>query len=263
LRQGEWLLTPFILVFAVWAQLAMQEELHDGVHYRLLKARWANEWLSRFYGYSIGLSLEQFRQLHLRHHRYFGVPDDPDYIWYAKCPVGTSGWFVFLARNFLVINAIVGLTHADLPSKIDVEGSLFAKIAVQLVLLLILAVLIHPLAYFVFWLIPLFTLSYGIGKTRTLLEHWNPDSWTHPITGTQAIGAFFNFESGIQSQLFGAPFGYNYHATHHQIPSIPNVALTNLPDDYPEIFPAFLVKNTTYFARIRDVLRYSNAQANT
>jgi hypothetical protein len=104
-------------------------------------------------------------------------------------------------------------------------------------------------------------LSYGIGKIRTLLEHWNPETWVHPITGTPAIGALFNFESGAESQLFGAPFGYNYHATHHQMPAIPNYSLTYLPDDYPEIFPKSLVKNTTYFARIRDVIRYSNLAA--
>lgn len=242
-------------VLASWIQLAIIEELHDGYHYRLLSSRYANELLTGLYARSVGISMTTARAAHHRHHRYFGTADDPDYRVYAQCPRGWNGWLTFAAVYFSGYGALKSLVKQQGIS-VAAETSrrqLVEALVFHAVLFGISAVWLHPAAYVLFWAAPLLTLTFGVGRFRTMVDHWTPEPWTDPRIGTEFRGALYNFDGVFQRHLAGAPFGYQYHGLHHLIPSIPNYNLEKAVEaDY--LCPPELVRTTTYYARLREML---------
>ncbi len=251
----------FIAAFLVmtWTQHAIMEELHDGSHYRLASERKVNEYLAQLYGSLIGISLVNYRIRHKLHHRHFGTEQDPDLSQYKTCPVGLKEWGSYLFVNFTgygALKSLVTLQSTLSAGKPSLQHPGFT-IVVQLFLLIVGVVLNLPLFYFFFWFAPLLTLTYGISHFRTLLEHWNAETWLDPKTGEICYGAFYDFTRGVQSHLFGAPFGYNRHGTHHSVPSVPNYNLSKIEHEDYRVVPEHLIRSTTFFARLRAVLRLS------
>ncbi|MEP6988274.1 MAG: fatty acid desaturase, partial [Chloroflexota bacterium] len=241
----------FILAFliATWAQHAIGEELHDGSHYRLASSRRVNEYLASLYGSLSGISLMNYRARHKLHHRYFGTALDPDFPQYKTCPMGLKAWATYLFVNFSGYGAIKSLVtfQSNLSTGKPSWQHPGFTVVMQLFLLILGILLNVPIFYFLFWFVPLLTLTYGVSHFRTMLEHWNAETWQDPTTGEICYGAFYDFDSGIQSQLFGAPFGYNHHGTHHSLPSIPNYNLDKIAyEDYREV-PQNLIRKTTFF----------------
>lgn len=251
----------FIIAFLIasWAQHAIGEELHDGSHYRLASSRRVNENLAGLYGSLTGVSLNNYRIRHKLHHRYFGTALDPDLPQYKTCPVGLKAWAMYLFINFSGYGAIKSLVtfQSSLSTGKPSWQHPGFTIVVQFILLVIGIILNMPIFYFLFWFVPLLTLTYGISHFRTMLEHWNAETWQDPTSGETCYGAFYDFESGVQSHLFGAQFGYSKHGTHHSLPSVPNYNLDKIThEDYREI-PETLIRRTTFFTRLGEMLSLS------
>jgi fatty acid desaturase len=247
------LLIGFIMTS--WTQLAMIEELHDGYHFRLLTSRRANEILTILYACSVGISVAYARVSHQRHHRYFGSPDDPDYPIYRTCPTGVAGWLKYVTVHFSGCAAVQGLLRRQgiasggTPDLQHPGGT----IVLQCSLFGIFSLLVHPAAYIIFWLVPLLTLTFGMGRFRTMMDHWTPEPWIDPRLGKPFLGALYNFDGVFQRHIVGAQFGYNYHGMHHLAPSIPNYNLEKATEaDY--LCPSELVRTTTYYERLKEML---------
>jgi fatty acid desaturase len=251
-------LPDYIIAFliATWAQHAIFEELHEGAHYRLVSVRHINEQLTGFYGSLIGISVGNFRARHNMHHRYFGTSQDPDLPQYQTCPIGVKAWLRYLAENFTGYGAVKSLLGAKstLTTGAPSRQHPGLTLALQLMLFALGVAVGLPFFYFIFWFAPLITLTYGISHFRTLLEHYNTQTWLDPVTGETCYGAFYDFSPGIQRHLLGAQFGYNYHGSHHAEPSIPNYNLNQIAhEDYREV-PENLIRSTTYLTRISEIL---------
>lgn len=252
------------ILAGVWTQHAAAEEIHDGVHLRVLSKPARNDLLSSLYSSLIGVSFVEFRREHLRHHRYFGTPQDPDFAKYAKAPGSLGDWVRYFGLYFCGIAAARRLLAAAANGGSAAGShSLFGQhpagtAAAQLALLGIGAVLVNPLWYILCWAGPLFTVTYGITQFRTLLEHWSPYSWVNGKTGERKIGGLFNLEGSVQRNLMAAQFGYNYHGAHHLLPAVPNTTLRRAVEkldmnDY--LNGATQIKTTTYAVRILEVFR--------
>jgi fatty acid desaturase len=251
------LVAAFLVI--VWVQNALLEELHDGSHYRLVSARHFNEYLAGFYGSLIGISLVNFRVRHNLHHRNFGTAMDPDLSQYKYCPVGLQAWLTYILMNFTGYGAVKSLLGSESTlstGKPSWQHPGFTIIT-QLGILALGVALRLPQFYFYFWLAPLLTLTYGISHFRTMIEHFDVNTWQDPTTGETCYGAFYDFDSGIQPHIFGAQFGYHKHGSHHSLPSIPNYNLSQISHEGYRDVPETLIHNTTFFARVADILALS------
>ncbi|MGH9631284.1 MAG: fatty acid desaturase family protein [Bryobacteraceae bacterium] len=255
------------ILASVWTQHAIAEEIHDGVHFRVLSNARRNDLLCSVYASMIGVEFLNFRRDHSLHHRFFGSPRDPDYVKYVQAPRGLGGWVRYLGLYFSGLAAVQRLIDRRPSEEPKAAPVGFLKqhphgtAVAQLCLLGIGAVLVHPVWYFICWIGPLLTITYGITQLRTMLEHWSGEDWIDPKTGERRTGALFNLQGGLQRNLFAAQFGYNYHGSHHILPAIPNTNLERTAEemrDYP--FEGSLpIRTMTYAARIKDVIRRSVA----
>ena len=248
---------------AVWTQHAIAEEVHDGVHQHIFSRVPLNELASKLYASMIGISFRQFRKEHLAHHRFFGSPADPDYPKYAEAPCGFTRWYAYFLRNFTgyaVAERLLrgaGRRQANARAS-DAKGWAqhpAGTAIAQLSLLGLGSLLVAWPWYFVCWLGPLVTLTYGLTQFRTLLEHWSPNSWRDPKTGESRVGALYNLTGRVQRNFFAAQFGYNYHGLHHHYAVLPNYNLGRLAELSQRAAPAGMpIHTTTYLARVREVL---------
>lgn len=252
-----WLLWPLAFLGSVWAQHSAAEEIHDGVHYRLLSGHRANDVLSGFYCSLVGVSFREYRVVHLLHHRHFGMPADPDYPKYATRPGTRGGWIRYFAGNFSGVAAtqrlVAGMRGPRTPTASPRTTSLqypLATAALQLVLWGVTAILVSPLWYPLCWVLPLITLTYGVTQFRVLLEHWQESTYD------DSDGGLFNLGGEVQKHIFGGQFGYNRHGTHHLHPSVPNYNLARLDRLLAgEIESTTPVTATSYWTRTGDMFR--------
>lgn len=245
---------------SVWTQHAIAEEIHDGVHQRVFSSTSANEFVSKLYASLIGVSFTEFRKAHLAHHRFFGTPHDPDYDKYESAPQGFRQWTNYFVYNFsgaaAVHRILAGSTEpGDTAKKASGPWSQhpLGTFAAQSILLMTATFLVHPLWYLVCWFLPLVTVTYGITQFRTMLEHWSPEPWYDLRTGEPRKGALYNLTGNVQRNFFGAPFGYNYHGTHHTHSAIPNYELADYAEDAAA--PAHLpIRDSSFLKRLVQVV---------
>jgi fatty acid desaturase len=260
-HHGPWLLWPIAFLASVWGQHAASEEIHDGVHYRLLNGHRANDALSAFYASFVGISFREFRATHLLHHRHFGKPTDPDYPKYAKRPGSRAGWIRYVTGNFSGAAAVRRLVAGSIGSRDPVRrfGQYpVGTAAVQLVLWGVTWIVVSPFWYPLCWVLPLITVTYGVTQFRTLLEHWKEST-----SDDRSTGGLFNLGGEVQKHIFAAQFGYNRHGTHHQHPSVPNYNLARLDRSLAGNTDwTTAVTSTSYSGRVTDVLRGSREITN-
>jgi fatty acid desaturase len=251
------------ILTSVWTQHAIAEEIHDGVHLRVLSNARKNDGLCSIYSSILGISFAAFRREHLLHHKFFGTPEDPDYVKYAKAPKGLWSWVRYFSSHFSGWSAVQRLISTTLskgivrPSNGSSRQHPYGTCVAQICILGIGVIIVHPAWYFVCWIGPLFTITYGITQFRTMLEHWSPVEWASPKTGERRAGALFNLEGGLQRNLFAAQFGYNYHGSHHLLPTVPNTKLKNAAKDIADLRSNSgpPIHTMTYFARIAEICR--------
>jgi fatty acid desaturase len=170
-----------------------------------------------------------------------------------------KAWGRYLFVNFTgygAVKSLLGMESSLSTGKASVQHPGFT-IVVQIILLTICVSLKLPAFYFAFWLAPLFTLTYGVSHFRTLLEHFNSETWQDPVTGETCYGAFYDFGGGFQMHIFGAQFGYSKHGTHHALPSIPNYNLSHVTQEGYRTIPENLIHSTSFFARFSQMLALS------
>jgi O-methyltransferase len=250
------------VLLTIWTQHAIAEEIHDGVHQRLSSATAGNEFLSGLYSSMIGISFANFKGEHLTHHLHFGDDQDPDYPKYSVLPRGTGGWTRYFLTYFTGYAAARRIlrgkkTARDLPGRFHWQHPAGTAL-LQLSLWAATAWLANPWWYPFFWFLPLLTLTYGLTQFRTLLEHYCDPASPYADKNGRA-GAIYDLGGFMQAQLFAAQYGYNYHGTHHCLPSVPNYALNRVQEVPVEKLPnsVRLVIRSTYLRRIGELLNLS------
>ncbi|MCZ6830442.1 MAG: fatty acid desaturase [Gammaproteobacteria bacterium] len=202
-----------------WGQLALFNALHEGLH-----LRFGNPHRERLAflltAWPVGFS-ENYRQVHLDHHRYLGDPQrDPDYVNYANFPRSRRQFIARCLMNLSGVYALLqflGLRQA-LPcapdrsterehSRVGTRNMLLT----QGLILLAFSSTVGWQYYLWLWLVPLLTFGKFFAFARTFSEHASPDNrvTVRTITGS------------VPGEKVLGMFCFNYHAEHHEYVFVP------------------------------------------
>ena len=222
-------------------QHALTVLVHEGIHKRLSRTLWMNDWLARLTaGCPVFISLAKWRYIHLAHHQYTNTPDDPDRAIYARYPLASKQFFGLLVRDVCGLNVISTLKYfIDVPLLTsafnrrflgEVREAQYRQAADMWVFYLFWSVVgigglwlfgsQAAVLFLLYWLVPYCTWTQVFFRIRGAIEHGNvPDPHnSYQQTRTYFIPAWLGF--------FFAPKHVNYHLEHHLYPSIP---FYNLP----------------------------------
>jgi fatty acid desaturase len=189
--------------------------MHEAVHKNLPMA---NDLYSAILcAYPIGLSIG-YRETHLKHHRYVGTIDDPDFEYYKDFPTSKLQLIGRLIKYASGLPAIFQFFHIHTQRKIKSNGEFIPLLLVQITIFTgIYYVFNSPHYYLIYWALPVATVGKLLSSTRLMCEHSSPQGWViRTITGPR-----------YRTWFLGA-FDFNYHAEHHLIPSIPFAHLKRL-----------------------------------
>jgi fatty acid desaturase len=202
---------------------------HEAVHKRLLFPLWLNEGVGAAHCILIGINLYWYRRQHLAHHAAQDVGHDADAYIYEPILRARPGvrrltiWILGTAGEIVEKIRQKGFTVS---ATIDAEGNArlhsLAIVALQAVLLFSCTIWFSWWYYFAFWLAPLLTIALFMNRTRVLVEHGyghvpRKDGSDLREARIQTI----DLSVGLLERFFIAPYRFNYHSTHHQVPSIP------------------------------------------
>ncbi len=225
---------PMLYVFAVAFIASRQHALlvlmHDGVHYRLLRNRRLNDWMSEvILAWPHLVSARQYRKNHFAHHRYLNTAQDPD----LKRRKGDPVWVFPMAVPDLVKTLFRDVTGLNAPVLLKLAASVASADTLPVGFLVVrygfyavaACVIVYAGAlegFALYWVIPMFTCLVFIMRIRSIAEHHaieGPDA-AYPVTRT-------TYASWIE-RIFLAPKNVNYHIEHHFFPSVPFYRLPEL-----------------------------------
>lgn len=226
-----WLSLPWYVVVSLSfppflaAQRCLQTSVHDASHLLLAADRKHNDWWGNWLiaGF-IGMTIENYRRIHLGHHAANGSADDPEFV-DPSIVRERGGWTMFVLRYICGIEAVslvrkyyfrksenrpaAGRPATKTNSIFGRAPSMIHIVGCQLLLLTVFAVLADAPALYALWLYVAISWSPMLSKLRFFAEH---------------PGADDNTVSTLASwpeRLFFAPLGFNYHFEHHLWPSLP------------------------------------------
>ncbi len=227
---------PMLYILAVAfigsRQHALLVLMHDGVHYRLLRNRWLNDWLSEVVlAWPHLVSARQYRKNHFGHHRHLNSAQDPD----MKRRVGDPVWVFPQTVPNLARTLFRDATGLNAPAMIKLAAAVAAADSVPAGFLAlrygfyaaVLGVIIYAGAltgFAMYWVVPMFTWLVLIMRIRSIAEHHaieidEPDS-AYPRTRTT--------QPTLLEKIFVAPKNVNFHIEHHFFPSVPFYRLPEL-----------------------------------
>jgi len=222
---------PLAILIIGSRQHGMSVLVHEAAHGTLFANKAINDFAGQYIlGVPYGGDMRSYRRYHLRHHKYAQSENDPDLGLSAKFPVTKAS----LRRKF--IRDITGQTYLRLrlaqmqPGKMEeIPGSdAFQKtspwpsLIVNALMFGALAALGYWWAYFVLWLLPLFTWFYAVIRLRNIAEHAMTTNDDNPLTHARTTRA------GWLARIFFAPYYVNYHVEHHAYMYVPCYMLPKL-----------------------------------
>jgi fatty acid desaturase len=232
LCQRFWHPALYILVVAFIAsrQHALLILMHDGVHYRLLRNRRLNDWLSEVaLAWPHLVTAQQYRKNHFAHHKYMNTAEDPD----LKRRKGDPAWVFPAAVPALAKTLFRDMTGLNAPAMLKLAASVAAADksprGLSIARYAFYATALGAIAYAgalegfaLYWIVPMFTWLVLIMRIRSIAEHHaidQPNSAYPLIRTTQAT---------LIERIFLAPKNVNYHIEHHFFPSVPFYRLPEL-----------------------------------
>jgi fatty acid desaturase len=225
---------PMLYVFAVAfigsRQHALVVLMHDGVHYRLLRNRRLNDWMSEvILAWPHLVTARQYRKNHFAHHKYLNTQQDPDLIRRK----GDPAWVFPQAVPELARTLFRDVTGLNAPAMLKLASSVAAADEVPTAFLLarygFYAAVLGIVAYFgaleafaLYWIVPMFTWLVLIMRIRSIAEHHAIDEpqTAYPRTRTT--------HANLLERILIAPKNVNYHIEHHFFPSVPFYRLPEL-----------------------------------
>jgi fatty acid desaturase len=225
---------PMLYVFAIAfigsRQHALLVLMHDGVHYRLLRNRRLNDWMSEvILAWPHLVTARQYRKNHFAHHRNLNTAQDPD----LKRKKGDPAWIFPQAVPDLAKTLFRDVTGLNAPAMLKLAASVASADAVPAGFSAMrygfyaasLGVIIYAGAFEAFalyWVVPMFTWLVLIMRIRSIAEHHAIDGQdnAYPLTRTT--------QASWLERIFLAPKNVNYHIEHHFFPSVPFYRLPEL-----------------------------------
>ena len=224
------MLYVFAIAFIASRQHALLVLMHDGVHYRLLRNRRLNDWMSEvLLAWPHLVAARQYRKNHFAHHRHLNTEQDPD----LKRRKGDPAW-VFpqaipglaktLLRDVTGLNAFALLKLVTSVASVDSVPMGFVAVRYGFYAAA-LGVIVYAGAFealALYWMVPIFTWLVLIMRIRSIAEH-------HAIEATDAAYPLTRTTQATRlERIFLAPKNVNYHIEHHFFPSVPFYRLPEL-----------------------------------
>lgn len=224
-------------------QHALMVLAHEGIHKRLSRSLWVNDWLARLtMAFPVFISLSKWRFIHLYHHQAPHTADDPDRAIYARYPLERQKFLRLLLRDLSGLNVLATLKYfMDVPftarafnrrflgehrvaqyRKVSDMGSFWLFWAVGCGGGVLLGETQFAVGLLLYWLVPYCTFTQTLFRIRGAIEHGNVPDPRNPYRQTRTY--FLNPLLGF----FFAPKQVNYHLEHHLYPSIPFYALPRM-----------------------------------
>lgn len=215
-----WILA-FVLV--VLAQRHVQTLVHDASHNFFHRNRRINDvignWLCAGF---IGMKVENYRNIHFRHHAFNGSADDPEHVSFTTVSEA-GGLFPMMVRYALMLEAARLIRKyyfqrggrgrgeglgGKVPKLVTVLRENKHVVVCQAALIAAFSAASAPLVY-PLWLYVAITWSPLLSRLRFLVEHPGESD----LTVTTLAAAY--------ERPFFAPLAFNYHFEHHCWPSLP------------------------------------------
>jgi fatty acid desaturase len=212
--------------------------LHEGAHYLLFRNRRANDVFARVILWSVlaplvGITLESYRQRHMRHHTAVNTSADPDYPafehWHGSSRIRMA---------FLYAQLLLGLPFLATAFRQFMTVPLRTKLCELAGIAMLLGGLASGIRvvelFFFYWLIPLATWGFFVNFLRSAAEHSTPGS----LRDDAGVPAIFRTAEIINSpfdSIFVTTRGANYHLSHHLYPSVPFYRLKALQRDLTKV----------------------------
>jgi fatty acid desaturase len=210
-------------------QLALAVLMHESAHGTLLSHRGLNDMAGQLFAAApLLLVMDFYRNGHLQHHRAPMVADDPvatifgidDYpvtrrelVWRLFKDATGIGYFLS------VRNLVRTRQRGRNPHKAAGHGKGFyaitSIIAVQGVMIGLLAAAGHAALYFGLWILPALTLLPLFGRIRAITEHAG-----YRASEDQRFSARTVVRRSWQT-FFVGPHRIHYHIEHHEYPHVP------------------------------------------
>ena len=230
------LLIPWLVLYLGTRHNAFAVQVHEAGHKLLFSSAWVNDAFCNFFGaYWVLNDVESYRRVHLIHHTDLHLDTDPDLNLYrlpqdgrrfliAQTLLRDLFWFTALRR------IVDYLKHPKSQARTDGAARrwhLVGKLGCQVILvstaIALLGWLQGPLFYFIFWVIPLFSVFPAIVRLRIVTEHFSPDHYVlneKPfISRSTCMSLFEDYFIGCDMQ---------FHFEHHLLPMIPHAQLARL-----------------------------------
>jgi fatty acid desaturase len=279
---GTWMMIVATIALALWSrsaivwilgifviarcQHALMVLAHDAAHFRLLENRFWNDFVGQWICFwPVGSSLEAYRSVHLRHHRYLHTDKDPDLSLSRPYPATGASWRRKLMRD------ITGISELQIRGYLKVEhgrshlarGRLLrdftpASIARRLALLGFFAALLYCgyfFAFIVLWVIPEMTVQRVIARVRAVLEHGGVPDPKDGLCNSRTI-----ISRNRLMVFMMNPHHVAYHLEHHLFPAVPHYNLPQLHEALaadPRYEKALV--DYSYSQALNDVVKHSFA----
>lgn len=233
-----------VAVIIIGARMhALTVLMHDAAHYRFLKNRKWNDWISNVaIMYPIFTSIEKYRYNHMRHHQHLNTMEDPD--WVAKLtkrafqfPKKKSEFLLNLFSYLLLYQGILDALwflkrykNPDKHKKVEVKSeNQVLKHGFYIVLFSTLLTFNLFQSYLLFWIIPYLTAFFMFQYIRSVAEHFGELAYEDSLSSSRTI-----LPTKLEQFLI-APHNVSYHLEHHLFPGVP---FYNLPKLHKKLMKA-------------------------
>jgi fatty acid desaturase len=217
---------PVTLVLAVMIigtrQLGLGIVMHDAAHGALHPNQKINDFVGDWLcGAPIGSNVHTYRKYHLRHHKFTEQPEDPDLPLSKPFPTTRKSLMRKIIRDLTGQTAFkqrVGQFFAKTPKgtkNLFLNDTRTRFVLINLAFLAALTAVGLWWAYFVLWLLPLFTWFQLVTRLRNIGEHACVGNHEDPFHHARTTLA-----NPIERLLI-APYWVHYHAEHHLFMHLP------------------------------------------
>jgi fatty acid desaturase len=226
-RWWGWILA-FLLMGRAHAQFASL--MHESAHRLLFRHRGLNDWVGRWLlGYPSFTPTDQYRRIHMAHHRDEFGPDEPDLALYAGYPISRDSFRRKLWRDAsgqtgwkLLKGLLRGVRSHDAATRRTARSI----VAVQLGLAVLAAFAGYPLVYWLLWLLPYLTVWRVINRLRSIAEHGGMMRSSDRRQTTHTV------RQHAAARFVLVPYRIGWHLAHHCDSGIP---MRNLPRYHAEL----------------------------
>ncbi len=207
---------------------------HDASHKSLFATSSLNELVGTLAGFFTGISLAVYRQIHGRHHRYNGEPNDPQfgdflgdrmlgrwpYFWVVISPLLGARISGFMGRELKSLTKVTkSAPTADRRETGTVSVRwLLCMVAFQAVLATLATGFWRYPSLALVYFAGGFTMTLFLARVRTLAEHEQP-------LGKSPVGFTRSHKHHLVDAVFFYEASFNWHLEHHIFPHMPSCKL--------------------------------------